>query len=98
MEATSAFGCVITCVVVAEQPLASVTVTVYVAAHRLFTEAPAVPPGFHMKLNGAVPPATAAVAYPSQAPKQVTLPNVTMLAVMDAGLVIEAVAVAVHPL
>ncbi len=88
-------------VVVAEQPLASLTVTVTGPAGKpvaVAVNCAGAEP--HTKLNGAVPPVPAAVATPVDWPKQSTLvtPAAGTVAVMAAGAVMVTQAVAVQPL
>ena len=92
----SSAGSVIVTLAVAVHPLASVTVTSYVPAHN--PERSSVTARFDQaKAKGAVPPATARSAAPSQTPLQFRLVPV-IAAVSSAGPVIVTLAVAVHPL
>ena len=92
-----AVGSVMVTVSVSSQPLASVTVTVYVPAARLDAVAP-VALFDHAYEYGAVPPEPLAVADPSLDPLQLALVGVPVLATTAVGSVIVTLAVAVHPL
>ncbi len=94
---TRAVGSVMADVEVVVQPLASVTVTVYVAAHKAAIVA--VPPAFdHKYVYAAVPPKGVAVEDPVQTLLQATF-VLAVVAVKDAaGWVIVGTYVTVHPL
>src|SRR5207247_1704738 len=93
-------GCVMVALAVAVQPLASLTVTMYVPAPRLVAVDPfCTGLVFHENVLLPVPPLALAVALPLVPPKQSTLTCALMLEI-DAvsGCVMVALAVAVQPL
>jgi hypothetical protein len=69
----NAGGCVIVNVRLPVQPLASVTVTVYVPGHNPVAVAALPPEGAHEYVYGPVPPVTVALADPVHCPLQDTL-------------------------
>jgi hypothetical protein len=72
LAASAAAGCVITTEVKVEQPLASVTVTLYVPADKL-DKSSLVEPLDHRYVYAVVPPDTLRLAAPVALPKQSTL-------------------------
>ena len=98
MFAVNAAGSVITTEVTEIQPFASVAVTLYVPAAKPVAVAE-VWPLFHRYVIVPVPPVPAAVAVPSEAPKQETFVDALIVtATALAGCVIVTVAVSVQPL
>ena len=98
MVAVNKGGCVIVTVAVAEHPVASFTVTVYVPALRPVPIAFVPPVGAHDYVYGAVPPVALAVAVPVEPPLHSTPVLPVILAVTAEGCVTVTVAVSVHPL
>src|SRR5947208_1871115 len=93
-------GCVMVALAVAVQPLASLTVTMYVPAPRLVAVEPfCTGLVFHENVLLPLPPLALAVALPLVPPKQSTLTCALMLALNAvSGCVMVALAVAVQPL
>ena len=77
-------------------PFASVTVTVYVPAHRPVADAPVPPDGAHEYVYGPTPPVATTDATPVHPPLHRTLVCVGV-SVMAGGAVMENVRVAVQP-
>jgi hypothetical protein len=81
---------------VAEQRLASLTVTVYVPAGLPVRPGVVAPPGLHVYVSVPVPPLPVAVVVPVLPPKQVTGVDVALAETAVAGCVIAPLAVAVQ--
>ena len=99
MVAVNASGCVIVIDAVVVQPLASVTVTIYVPAIKFVAVPPVCAAGvvLHEYEYGTVQPPTNTVAEPFAPPKHKTLVRPSMKALnARAGWVIVTVAVVVH--
>src|SRR5688500_1556162 len=94
-DGLNAAGCVTVALEVAVQPLASVTVTVYVPADKE-ARSSVVAPFDQLKVYAVVPPPTVKLIVPLFPPLQVTFVFV-LDAVNTAGCVIVAPVVAVHP-
>jgi hypothetical protein len=95
---SSALGCVMVTVAVTEQPVASVTVTVYGPAVKLVPVAALPPVGAHEYVYGAVPPATPTVALPLFPPKQLTFTELVIESLGPPATVTVTLAFAVQPL
>ena len=94
--AVNAVGCVTVVVAVRVQPLASVTVQVYVPAASDDAVDPVPPDGAHEYVYGDTPPPAVTVALPVLPPLHNTGVDVA-LAVSNGGCVMVTVAMAVHP-
>ena len=90
-------GWVMACDNVAVQPLASITVTVYVLGARLVIFC-VVAPLLHAYVKGVVPPATFMFIAPLLLPLQFTFVTVPIVNVNAFGWVMACDIVAVHPL
>ena len=97
LAASGFAGCVITTEAVVEQPLASVTVTLYVPAVRPVLSSVVTPPP-QLNEYGAVPPDAVRLAAPVLLPKQRTLVPEMLAASGLAGCVITTEAVVEQPL
>ena len=92
-----AFGWVMACDNVAVQPLASVTVTVYVLGARLVIFC-VVAPLLHAYVYGVVPPVIFMFIAPLLLPLQFTFVTVPIVNANEFGWVMDCDSVAVHPL